>query len=197
MKFRQFCLVVITVITPFLVKAQAYIQPGVQTALDSFVYYSNQKDWNKAFDLLYPKLFTQVPKQDLVDLMKSMEADGMSLTMDNTKITSTSPPIMEGKETFIRVEYSSQLKAHIKKGSTYGESKTIQALEGQFRSTYGEDNVKWDEGSSEFNILTHKAMMAINNGGKDWKLVEINMDQRELMEFLFPEKIMNTLVLKK
>lgn len=174
--------------------SQAVINPGIKTALDAFIEHSNKKEWDKAFDYLYPKMFNRVPKQELVDLMVGMEADGMSLQLDNTRITSTSVPVEEGNETFVRVEYLSDMTVDITPGGIYDFPKSTMAIEQQFQATYGENNVKWDADRKEFRINARKAMMAIQGVDKSWKLVEINMDQPELMEYLFSPSIMTALV---
>jgi len=180
--------------TTSLVTGQANINPAIKTSLDAYIKYSNEKNWDKAFDLLYPKLFTRVPKQDLVDLMVGMEKDGMSLGMKNTRITSTSVPVSEGTETFVRVEYDADMDVILAAGSSYDHPKPVMSMEQQFKATYGDSNVKWSEDQKTYQIKAHKAMMAINTGDDKWKLVEINMDQPELMEYLFSPSIMDALV---
>jgi hypothetical protein len=194
MNTRKFFFILSVVLVSFQLKGQAFINPDIQSSLDAFIQHSNNKEWDKAFDLLYPKLFTRVAKQDLVDLMLGMEADGMSLRMSNTRITSTSVPVVEGNETFVRVEYVADLTVQIEKDGIYDSPKAIQAIDEQFRNTYGQQRVKWNEGKHDFQIIAQKAMMAIQTEDKSWKLVEINMDQPELMEYIFSPSIMQSLV---
>jgi hypothetical protein len=177
-----------------VVKGQATINPAIKASLDAFIEHSNKKEWDKAFDMLYPKLFTKVPKQELVDLMAGMEADGMSINMQNTRITSTSVPVEEGNETFVRVEYVADLQVDIKPQGIYDYPKSISAIDEEFRKTYGGSNVKWVADNKQFKIIARKAMMAIETEKGNWKLVEINMDQPELMEYLFSPSIMEALV---
>jgi hypothetical protein len=177
-----------------VLKGQATINPAIKASLDAFIEHSNKKEWDKAFDMLYPKLFTKVPKQELVDLMAGMEADGMSINMQNTRITSTSVPVEEGNETFVRVEYVADLQVDIKPQGIYDYPKSISAIEEEFRKTYGGSNVKWVADNKQFKIIARKAMMAIETEKGNWKLVEINMDQPELMEYLFSPSIMEALV---
>ncbi len=175
------------------VTAQVKVNPEIQKKFDAYIELSNQKKWDQAFDLMYPKLFLMVPKQELVDLMTSMEADGLSLKMNNVKIASSSAPFKEGSETFVRLEYSADLHVVVAVNGLYSSAKSIQAMQDQFESTYGEKNVKWDEAGKKFDILAHKAMMAVNTNDQ-WYLVEINTDQKELMEYLFSETVRNALV---
>lgn len=190
----KFFFILSAVLFTSVLKGQATINPEIKSTLDAFIDHSNKKEWDKAFDLLYPKLFTKVAKQDLVDLMAGMESDGMSLNMQNTRITSTSVPMEEGNETFVRVEYVADLQVDIMTEGMYDYPKAIAAIDEEFKSTYGGSNVKWVSDNKQFKIIARKAMMAIGTGEGNWKLVEINMDQPELMEYLFSPTIMQALV---
>lgn len=190
----KFFFVLSAVLFTTSLKSQAVVNPDIKSSLDAFINYSNQQDWDKAFGLLYPKLFEKVPKQDLVDLMVGMRSDGLSLKMTNTRITSTSVPVEEGNETFVRVEYEADMDVVIEEAGIYDHPKAIHAMQEQFQMTYGDSNVRWDEDAKKYQVGARKAMMAIKTGNESWKLVEINMDQPALMEYLFPPRIMDALV---
>jgi hypothetical protein len=194
MSIRKFFFLLSAILFSFGLKGQAFDNSGIKAKLDAFVDYSNKKQWDQAFDLLYPKLFTKVDKQDLVDLMLGMEADGMSIKMSNTRLTSTSAPLKEGTETFVRIAYVGDLNVQIVNGGLYDSQKAVQAIEEQFVATYGKGNVKWDSSKNQFLIVAHKSMIAVDSGNQDWKLVEVNLDQPGLMEYLFSPTVMETLV---
>ena len=178
----------------FSLTAQVTGNPEIQKKLDTYIELSNQKKWNEAFDILYPKMFTTVGKQELVDIMKGEEANGLSLQLDNRRITAFSAPFEENNETFVRISYTVDMTVGIARGSNYDYPKPIQGMQQQFEATYGENAVKWDAEAKQFKILANKAMMAVKPAGKDWYLVEINMDQPQLMESLFSESVMKALV---
>ena len=194
MKTISFFFILSAVLFTSAVSGQAVVNPAIKNTLDAFIDYSNKQDWDKAFDMLYPKLFTKVSKQELVDLMGGQGSEGLNLQMKNTRITSTSVPVEEGNETFVRVEYESDMEVNIVAGGDYDAPKAIQAMDEQFKATYGKNNVKWNEGTKQYQIKANKAMMFINTGSDVWKLVEINMDQPQLMESLFSPAIMDALV---
>jgi len=190
---RNFILIFCLFASTASVVGQAPVDPAIQAKFEAFINYSNSKQWDKAFDLIYPKLFTRVPKQDMVSMMQQMEV-GMSLQMENTKITSSSSPVKDGDETFVRLSYVSDMVFTIEKGGMYDAPKAIQAIGDQFKSSFGPRSVQWDANAKIYTIHATKDMMAINPGNGDWKLVEINLEQPELMEFLFSQKIMDELV---
>lgn len=173
--------------------AQMAFDPAIQVRFDSFIHYSNLSQWDKAFNLVYPKLFSQVPKAEMVQLMLDM-SQGLDIKMENTMITGATAPIREGNETFVRVTYTSTLSMQIEQGGIYDAPKPIQDIGNQLKSTYGGRSVQWDADEKKYNIMATKNMMAIRNDGGEWYLIEINMEQPVLMESLFPGNILDQLV---
>lgn len=190
----KFFFILSAVLFTSAITGQAVVNPAIKNTLDAYIDYSNKQDWDKAFDMLYPKLFTKVSKQELINMVGGAGSEGLNLLMKNTRITSTSVPVEEGNETFVRVEYESDMEVSIVAGGDYDAPKAIQAMDEQFKNTYGKNNVKWEEGTKQYKIKANKAMMFINTGSEVWKLVEINMDQPELMNSLFSPAIMDALV---
>ncbi|MFZ1677934.1 MAG: hypothetical protein WBP41_03195 [Saprospiraceae bacterium] len=193
MYIAKFFIAISTILISLTLTAQIKVNPDIQKKFDAFVELSNQKKWDQAFDLMYPKLFTQVPKQDLVDLMTSMEQDGLSFTRSNIKFKASAEPVVEGNETFVKVDYTGDLTVKITEGSIYDAPKAISGMTEQFQTSYGKENVKWDETGKQYTILVTISMIAIQNNNQ-WYLIEINKDQMGLMESLFPAPVMEALV---
>lgn len=193
---RYFFILIFFVVGKTFLSAQVTIDPAIQVRFDSFIEYSNLGKWDKAFNLIYPKLFSVVSRQEMVQMMHDMEA-GLDIKMENTKITSASAPVKEGNETFVRITYTSTLTMSIEKGGVYDAPKPIQAIGDQLKSTYGGRSVQWDADTKQYIISATKDMMAIKSDDTDWYLIEINLDQPTLMESLFPAAIMDQMVRKE
>ena len=174
--------------------AQLNLNPAIQGRLDAFIELTNQQKYNEAFDIMYPKMFEQVRKEDLIDLMTSMNNEGLTLQVLNHKITSSSLPLVDGHETFVRMDYSANMTITIKEGTMYDSEKAAIGMKQQFESVYGAENVKWNPENKTYTILVDKAMMAVQSDGGDWYLAEINADQTDLMKSLFPEAVLKALV---
>tara|TARA_B100001559_G_C16181189_1_gene475475 strand:+ start:48 stop:404 length:357 start_codon:yes stop_codon:yes gene_type:complete len=68
----------------------------------------------------------------------------------------------------------------------------IEQLKQNFIPIYGEDNLKYDETTNTFDIKVRNAMIAMSNEKmSDWKYLEYNKQQTELMEVLLPEEVLN------
>src|SRR5258706_14599118 len=146
------------IITLFLfstsLMAQVKVNPDIQKKVDAFITLSNEKKWDEAFDFMYPKLFTKVPKQDLIDIMTGMDQDGLSLQRSNVKLSSVSKPLKDENETFVRLEYTGDLLVTVKSGSLYDTPSSIQGMTTQFETSYGKESVKWDADNKKYTILT-------------------------------------------
>jgi hypothetical protein len=176
-------------------KGQVADNQQIQTRLDAFIDLTNQKNYYQAFDLMYPKMFSQISKQDLIDLMSSTNADGLSFQISNRRNTSYSAPFRDGNEDFVKVNFTADMEIQITPGSAYDHPKPAAGMLQQFQATYGSENVKFDQEAKKYTISTDKAMMAVRENGGEWHLVEINPDQMDLMKALFSEPVIKALVM--
>lgn len=178
-----------------VLRAQTADEAAIKARIEAFTRWSNEEDWSSAFDLLYPKLFTYVRKEELVGLMDTLVSDGMHLRMENLRIRTFSLPIREGRETFVRVAYVADMIVRLDPEGKYGPPEIAASVGEQFRKTYGKDNVVWMPDGHEYRIVAEKAMIAVRGDDvPDWYLVEINTDQPELMAFLFSPEVLARLV---
>jgi hypothetical protein len=174
--------------------AQGPEVPAIKERLVAFMELTNSKDYDAAFDYMYPRMFDLVPKHELVDMMKTMDQNGLSLTVMNPSITSYSEPLIEGNEKFIRIEYVADLKVDIVTGSMFDSPAACDAMKGQFESIYGKENVKWNKEAKRYDVVAKKAMVAIQPDGGEWYLIEIRPDQMDLMKALFSETVIKKFV---
>lgn len=174
--------------------AQSADQAEIRQKLDKFIELTNLKNYSEAFDMLYPKMFVTVGKQELIDLVNNEEKNGLSMILQNHKITGFSAPVVEGNETFVKVDYEAELLVNIAPGTMFDYPKAMIAMQQQFEQSYGVSNVKLDEDAKQFSIKANKSTMAIRPQGEGWYLAEINHDQPALMESLFPASVMKALV---
>ncbi len=177
------------------IRTQAQItgNPDIQKKLDAFIEVTNQQKNNEMCDLMYPKLFTYIGKQELVD-MATVDNKGLTQQLTNRRITSFSTPFREVNETFVRLTYSTEIQVDITGGGLYDSHKASLGILEQFKTLYGEHNVKFNPDEKRYTILANKAMMAIQEDGKEWYLVEINTNQMGLMKALFSEAVLDALV---
>ena len=114
---------------------QSTLNPAIKTRFDAYIKYFNEQQWAKVFDMSYPKLFNSITKEELINLTIASVQDGLSQKIEDVKITSSSAPVVDGKETFVRFSFDSKMIVKIRNGSVYDEMKPIQSIHEQFNAT--------------------------------------------------------------
>ena len=193
MKIVQTIITLVILAFTLGLSAQVTHNPDIQKRLDAFIDLTNQKKYSEAFDLMYPKMFDHVSKQELIDLTSPKDS-GLSLQITNHQNTRFSAPFQDGSETFVRLDFNADIIVDVTKGGMFDYPKATLGILQQFQATYGEENVDWNEAEKQYTIKADKAMMAIKGNEGVWYLAEINPDQMELMESLFSEPVVNALV---
>ena len=82
----------------------------IDSSLDKYIQASNDKDWNTVMDMVYEKLFTIAPKEQMLAMFQQMDAMGMSIQMLEFKVTNKSEPIEADSSQFVIVNYDSREK---------------------------------------------------------------------------------------
>ena len=79
---------------------------AIQNRLNEYFQATEAKDWSKVVDMVYPKLFTQVKKEDMVQMFADMEGNGMEFSMKDFTVNDISEPVTHEGESFALVDYS-------------------------------------------------------------------------------------------
>jgi hypothetical protein len=155
----------------------------ISNYLDTF----NKGDWDGVINMMYPKLFDIITKEQMIQTFNQMEEMGMEMKTDFDKIEKISKVINYENSKFCRVYYNGGLT--IKISGVMLENK--EQLKQSFIGTYGLDNVKYDDTNNKFDINAKKSMIAISNiDSNKWTYIEYNDQQDEVLKQLIPEKVL-------
>lgn len=148
--------------------------------------YMSEGNWEGVIDMMYPKLFTISPKEQIVAQMKQMEEMGIKITGENTEVVDISEVMNYQGEQFCEVGYVSDLTIKIS-----GEAlQMISLLEPQFKEVYGANNVTFDKENNQFLVEAHKSMIAVApENTNDWSYFEFNTNEPKILELLLPEEV--------
>lgn len=160
---------------------------SVSDSLQVYLQANYDKDYDKIMDMVYPKLFDIVAREDMIAMFKGMESEGIEFELSDGLIHSISEVMVEDGKRFSRVDYSMKMMMRFS-GIEYESEATQDIIHTSFQAQYGEDNVSRKEGA--FYIQTDKTMIAIAPIGEEsWKFMEMNRDQPQLLEMLLPVEI--------
>jgi len=77
---------------------------AIETRLLSYFNHTNNSEWNEMLDMVYPKVFTRIPRQDMLNQFQGMEESGMFLQTDNEKVQKVSEVFTVNEEDFVFVD---------------------------------------------------------------------------------------------
>lgn len=167
--------------------------PELRKRLTAFVQATQAMDFNKILDYTYPKLFTIVPRDQMLDaLEKSLHNEQITIKFDSVKIDSLYPIFsMEGAS---YAKINSTMKMIMKfnfPASEPDSSKTASnnQLAGAMQGQFGAGNVIIDNG----NIIIHVStpMVAIKDQyAKEWSFSNLK-DNDPINDKLFSKDVLN------
>lgn len=148
-------------------------------------------DWKEVTDMIYPKLFTITPKEQMIQMMSKLDSVGLKMTFKIEKLEKITEPVTSGTEKFRRIDYNSRMTI------TVGPSQelNIDLYKENFEATFGKENITFDSSKKQFNINAHQSMIAVSNKDTDeWKYIEFNGGKADaILTQLIPEDVLNKL----
>ena len=161
-----------------------------QFAIDLSNYFKafNQEDWDGVIDMVYPKLFDLITKDQMVQLFIQIKEMGMDMKLELMLIDKISEIINYESSSFCRVYYNGILTIGISGKMLEGKDQLKQS----FISAYGLENVKYDSINKKFDINAKKSMMAISSiDSNNWTYIEYDEQQEEMLYQLMPKEVLD------
>lgn len=148
----------------------------------------NNGNYDHVVDMIYPKLFDIVSREQLMQTFTQLEEMGMQMKMDFKGVESISKVIDFDRERFCRVYYSAVLTIDISGPML----ENIDQLKQGLVAAYGEEYLTYDETVHRFTISANKSMIAISKNDTDnWKYIEYNEQQEALLTQLIPSEVLD------
>ncbi len=176
---------------PYAGSAQNADEEAISQQVNRFFKATQEKNWDAVLDLTYPRLFELAPREQIRKLFTEMESEGMTFSFHDLEIEQISPVTVIGEEQFARIDYGSLMKIHLQ-GEEFEDASTIDLLQGSFEQSFGTGNVQYVPEENTFRVNSTKTMLAVaRKTNNDWKFIEINPAQKDLMKNILPVEILD------
>ena len=147
----------------------------------------NHRNWDGVVDMVYPKMFDLIPKDQMKQSFNQLEEMGMDMKTEFKEITKISEVIIHENSKFCRVYYHSGITIIISGLMLENKEQLIE----NFITAYGSDNVNYYENENRFFINAIKSMIAVlNEDSDDWKYIEYNDQQKVFLGQFIPSKVL-------
>jgi len=166
----------------------------IQGTLDVYFQANLDKDYEKILDMIYPRLFEIVSKEEMMGLFKQMEAEGIDYSIKAAETSSISDKVVNDGQQFVLVKYILDIGIRFT-GEEYSTPEVQKILLETFKTQYGKDRVKLDTESNTFWIKADNVMFAIApEGSKDWKFMEKKPGMEAFVADFIPQEVQDKLV---
>jgi len=173
----------------------AQVDQRLKERLDSTLMATKAMDFERVMDFTYPKLFTIVPREQLLNMMKeAFQANEFQISLDSLEIIRINPVFTteEGQFSLIRHKMTMFMKinpAELEGDSTESRHMIAEMIKMQF----GDDNVVYEKETQTLKIKILADMVAVkDNYAPEWCFVNFKNDD-ELSSLLFSKSVLDKL----
>lgn len=160
----------------------------ISDSLEVYLQANYDKDYEKIMDMIYPKLFDIVTRENMIAMFEGMSSEGIDFEISNGIIDRISNLVVHEGERFATVDYRMDMMMRFT-GIEYKEEATQNMILASFEGQYGPENVERKDGA--FYIKTDKTMVAIApEDSESWKFIEKNDQQPALLGMLIPAEVL-------
>jgi hypothetical protein len=183
----------------FFLCGQAQQDTALHTRLAAFMQVNEAMDMEKVMDYTYPKLFTLVPREQMIEVMHAtFENEEMTIKLDSLKIDSIYPEFTLPEGRFAKVTYSMKMIMQMKKAAddtlTAEEfDERNEEVASYMRMQYGEDKVYYNKETNSVVLYIQSPMLAIKDEhSPQWTFINLK-DEDPMMDMLLSKDVQKAL----
>lgn len=162
--------------------------------LDSFFQLNHLQDLDRVLDYTYPKLFTIVPREQMLGIMKStFDNEEMTVKMDSLKLIKSWPMLSTTEGSFVKMEYSMIMRMLFKQKDSTDTPENMETVSSLLNMKYGAGNVRYDSLLNQIVIVNKSQLLAIkDNHSQQWTFINYLKDD-PLIDLLLSKDIIDKL----
>jgi hypothetical protein len=132
--------------------------------LDSFFHLNHLQELDRVMDYTYPKLFTIVSREQMLEIMKStFDNDEMTVTLDSLKLIKTWPMLSTPEGSFVQMEYSMIMRMQFKQMDSTDTPEKMGTVTSLMEMKYGAGNARYDSLLKQIVVLVRSPLLAIKD----------------------------------
>lgn len=179
----------------FRVMGHAQQDTALVNRINQMLKVTQLKDLEKLLDYTYPKLFTIVPRESMIEILKeTYHSDEFSVEADSVEIIKIFPVFVIKDTSYVKVKHSMLMRMKFKKPLDTSDIESKLVLVAIMEQKYGEGNVRFDADANALNILAEPYLVGIKDKTSNtWTFVNLDEDNPVILELLFSQAVRNKL----
>jgi len=168
---------------------------SMEQRLSEFMKLNEEMNLEKIMDYVYPKLFTIVPRKDLLQAMKDgFNTEEVKVEIDSMKVDKVYPAFEMDNASYAKVTYSLVMLMDFnnsKDSTAEVDPEQNEFMRKTMAAEYGDENVSVDETSGIIKIKTSSIMVAVKEkSDKEWYFVNLKAED-PMMTKIFSKEVID------
>jgi hypothetical protein len=189
---KRFYLLLVGSILVLSANAQSQTDADLKKRLNEYIAYTRQMNFEKLVDYVHPNLFKIIPKDQMVNAMRSVfENEMLNIAIDSFRVLKMSTDYNYQKSLYRKIDYFISMNLKINDSTVLKDTAKRSDFIEQMQTGFPGAAVGYVEKGNYLNIDTRKVMFAVKDPNLKWMFIGFEDKQRELMEQLIPKDVLS------
>jgi hypothetical protein len=188
-------LLLVLLIAVFGIAGHTQLDTALLNRVNQLLKVTQLKDLDKLMDYTYPKLFSIVPRDLMIETLKqTYDSEEFSVEPDSVEVIKIFPVFIIKDTSYVKVKHSMLMRMKFKEPLDTSDIESKLMLVSILEAKYGEGNVRFDAAANSLNILAKPYLVGIKDTiSNTWTFVNLDEDNPAMLELLFSQAVRNKL----
>lgn len=168
---------------------------SMEQRLTEFMKLNEEMNMEKIMDYVHPKLFTIVPRKDLLQAMKDgFNSEEVKVDIDSMKVDKIHPVFEMDNASYAKINYSMLMLMDFNNAADSTaevDEEQSEFMRKTMAAEYGEENVSVDEATGIIKIRASSIMIAVKEkSDKEWYFVNLK-EEDPMMTKIFSKEVID------
>jgi hypothetical protein len=175
----------------FAVSAQNSTDAQLNKRLQTYMTLSKELDFAGVMDYMHPKLFTIVPKEQLVQTMETaFNTPGMKITFDSMAVVAIGPVYKTGSASYRKVDYFMSMSISLGDSLDLTDKQVADIMLASFKQGFPGKKVSVATATNSILVSGKELMFAIKDAqAPEWLFLGYDRSNPKMVQQLYPKPV--------
>lgn len=166
-------------------------QEVLSAQLEKYFEHSNQGEWDRMLDMVYPGLFSITPREKIRAAFENLNNWKIKMTVTDLDIKDISEVFAFANSDYVLLKYVASIEVKPLEYTSF-DDRMQNILYMQFATQFGMENVSYQADTKIFTINNVGKILAIKeNGRSDWSLLELKPGMESVLGSILKKQVID------
>ncbi|HEV7331939.1 MAG TPA: hypothetical protein VGN63_12940 [Flavisolibacter sp.] len=175
----------------FAASAQTSTDAQLNKRLKTYMALSKELDFAGVMNYMHPRIFTIVPKEQLVQTMETaFNTPGMKITFDSMAVVAISPIYKTGSANYRKVDYYMSMNIALNDSMDLADKQIADVMLASFRQGFPGKKITVQTATNSIQVSGKELMFAIKDAqAPEWLFLGYDRSNPKLAQQLYPKQV--------